>query len=334
VSAPAGHPTSFTFVSANDGWVLDEPYCAPLATCTSALWTTHDAGRSWRSSPLPSSMASNQSRSLVRFANLNDGYVFGPALWSTHDGGVTWSAASIPRVRTTDDSAPHVDQLEISGRVATATVQTGDGDARYAVITSPTDHDAWNVAFRIPTSSAAPVDDSHLSVHGANAFVVVNARLVAGNARFVGGTWRTWTTPCDKLGGPAVVTTSSANGVVVLCVDGVYFGTPGVSLYVSTDAGATFTPTPTAPPGTAGSCLTSPTPSTMMFFGSTGWVATFDGGKSWQRIDLPGTTGSCVDIGFTTTTQGMAVVGLGEESTAHVVVTRDGGHTWSTVPIG
>lgn len=332
---PVSNPTSFSFVSANDGWVLDQAPCLRGRLCELALWATHDGGRSWDSIKPPAVILLESDFYRVRFATLSDGYLFGPSLWSTHDGGISWASVPFPHVGPNGAAAPRIEQLEISGGIATATVSTGDPEARYDVMTSPVDHDEWTARFRIPSPSAAPVSNTELAVHGANVFVVVNARTVAGNARFVGGRWQTWVTPCFGFGGAATVAASSSNDVVMLCVDGTYFGTPRVAIYASSDAGTTFTPTAVPPPATGGGCLASPTTASVIFFATTGasssFVTTFDGGKTWQHVPTASPMASCVEMGFTTPTQGLAV--MTDERGSHVEITRDGGRTWSSLPL-
>jgi len=65
--------------------------------------------------------------------------------------------------------------------------------------------------------------------------------------------------------------------------------------------------------------------STIVVAGDGGLVATFDGGTTWSTVAQ--VTG-VADFGFTTPTQGVAVV-PGQSPT--LVTTHDGGHTWTTV---
>jgi photosystem II stability/assembly factor-like uncharacterized protein len=82
-----------------------------------------------------------------------------------------------------------------------------------------------------------------------------------------------------------------------------------------------------------GECVATPSPSTIVVGGrgvaGGPWrlVATFDGGSSWQAVwSSEGTkTAGCYEIGFTTPTQGVAIIG-GQDPA--LLMTRDGGHSW------
>jgi hypothetical protein len=110
------------------GWALGTTPCHQDSVCLSLSKTTN-AGRTWAASPLPQSLlhladrkvdgtpsieldspdADGQLSMNVRFANANDGWIYGsldtppkvsdeptgafePILWSTHDGGLVWKS--------------------------------------------------------------------------------------------------------------------------------------------------------------------------------------------------------------------------------------------------
>jgi hypothetical protein len=80
-------------------------------------------------------------------------------------------------------------------------------------------------------------------------------------------------------------------------------------------------------PSAASTSSTKPTSASASMAGTAGLSASFDGGHTWQTVYTarPGTT--CTYLGFTTLTQGVAI-----ESTAtgsELLMTRDGGHTWT-----
>ncbi|HWD08041.1 MAG TPA: YCF48-related protein, partial [Actinomycetota bacterium] len=124
---PAGFQAeSVTFVSANEGWVLG----GACATCTAAILHTADGGKTWAPVPAPAVPlaqapdASNGGVSAIRFANANDGWLFGPELWSTHDGGASWSRPGAPGLSS---QYAYVDDLEAANGLASAAVLT-DGN--------------------------------------------------------------------------------------------------------------------------------------------------------------------------------------------------------------
>ena len=108
VTAPAGGPvpsgfaaTSVTFVSPEEALVLGTAPCAK-APCTSIVRTL-DRGVSWRGLPAPVVPLGDEQADTtgpavwgIRFANADDGFVFGNGLWETSDGGDQWSSAASP----------------------------------------------------------------------------------------------------------------------------------------------------------------------------------------------------------------------------------------------
>ena len=95
---PPAHfqPTSVTFVGNGTGGVIGAvigqagPPCAS-ADCTSLARTT-DYGQTWSgvSAPFAPGPASPAGVSQLRFANLSDGWAYGPALYETSRGGWPW----------------------------------------------------------------------------------------------------------------------------------------------------------------------------------------------------------------------------------------------------
>jgi photosystem II stability/assembly factor-like uncharacterized protein len=71
--------------------------------------------------------------------------------------------------------------------------------------------------------------------------------------------------------------------------------------------------------------------STIAIAGSSTIAATSDGGKTWRTAfqSTPGCT--FADLGFTTSTQGVAIVANQGGGGAILVMTRDGGASWQWV---
>ena len=61
-------------------------------------------------------------------------------------------------------------------------------------------------------------------------------------------------------------------------------------------------------------------------------MATFDGGRTWSTVYRAGTVGGSGFrfVGFTSTDQGVAITGTAGEGSV-MVMTHDGGHSWSVV---
>jgi photosystem II stability/assembly factor-like uncharacterized protein len=64
-----------------------------------------------------------------------------------------------------------------------------------------------------------------------------------------------------------------------------------------------------------------------------GLDASFDGGHTWQSVYRNGGVTAWSYLGFTTTTQGVAI-GSGPSGQSVMVMTRDGGHHWAPVSFG
>ncbi|MGC8512470.1 MAG: hypothetical protein ACP5P1_05430, partial [Acidimicrobiales bacterium] len=94
-SVPAGFsPVSFSAVSVNQWWILGWAPCGSYS-CPTVL-STADAGTSIVALPAPGGRYARKvgtypSVSQIRFANPEDGWVFGRDLYATHDGGEHWT---------------------------------------------------------------------------------------------------------------------------------------------------------------------------------------------------------------------------------------------------
>jgi photosystem II stability/assembly factor-like uncharacterized protein len=103
-------------------------------------------------------------------------------------------------------------------------------------------------------------------------------------------------------------------------------------LYASTDGGDSFSLVGPLPHNTSSGPIAVP-PGTTTVVGATGSgiIATFDGGRSWQTVS---TTAGLSYVGFTTSTQGVAISEQAASSSVpntSMLMTRDGGRTW--VPV-
>jgi len=86
-----------TFVDTSHGWLIGSQ-CDNQGTCTLTVQSSRDGGKTWQIGPAPNtgiawngdSTPSHNVRN-IRFANLKDGWAFGPGLFATHDGGKTWT---------------------------------------------------------------------------------------------------------------------------------------------------------------------------------------------------------------------------------------------------
>jgi hypothetical protein len=323
-------PLSVTFVSLHTGWVLGTAPCG-LTNCEELL-RTRDGGQTWvglRRPPMPVADSSDVQQRHVRFANLNDGWIYGPDLWVTHDGGATWKQPSVEGLsRDTPVTALETDGEVVHAVFISATTQV-------TIITSPVNRDAWHAAPVTIPIGAGPVPAAQLVVQGKGGWIIENDRTVVGGARVENGEWVAWQPPCLDKGGPAVLTASTPTDVVVVCHEGVWTG-PDITenVFVSNDGGTTFHEIGAPMAGDwEVDGVASPGPDTIVVAGiangSRVLEATFDRGHSWTAVRSEPAGGSWSDIGFTGPTQGIAIVHL--EDGGELLMTTDGGHTWNPI---
>jgi photosystem II stability/assembly factor-like uncharacterized protein len=346
---PGLQPLSVTFVSAHTGWVLGVYPCSG-GRCI-AIAQTRDGGVSWASSPAPritltSGDANLAASASIRFANLSDGWIVVPTatgngccgtqLWSTHDGGQSWSpVTSLP------GASAGIGSLEISHGVAHAIT----GGPPFHIYEAPVAGDTWTASPLTLPVGGGPVPETLVVLQGSSGWILDLDRTIIGGARLAaGGQWESWSPPCVKDNGPAVLAAASASQLAAVCHEGLWGppagkqsssgSPPFYELYLSTDGGATFKPAGVIPDANGGLVAASPAGvGTTVVTGGAGVLsATFDGGKSWQTVGS-GMSGTASFVGFTTATQGVAVFtgqqGGVESST--LLMTRDGGHSWSPV---
>jgi hypothetical protein len=92
-------PWSFTAVSTTHWWVLGGIPCGSRE-CP-AIETTVDGGATFSRLPAPGGpfgpgLNTPPAAGNIRFADPEDGWVFGPRLYATHDGGRHWDAVPMP----------------------------------------------------------------------------------------------------------------------------------------------------------------------------------------------------------------------------------------------
>ena len=327
-------PRSATFVSADNGWVLGSVPCGG-ARCP-AIIRTVDGGATWSSIDAPkttlsggvlgSVQAGGSGISSLRFADLLNGWAFGPELWATHDGGASWARLTISGL----PAEATVTALETSAGTVHAVLYDAAQDFRIG--SSRVGADDWRVAtVRVPVG-AGPVPQIELRLSGSSGWILENDRVVSGGATLDAGVWRTWQPACLDVVGPAVLAASSASDLVAVCDVGLWASPKGEQLFTSTDGGATFASTGTRPPVTA-SAVASPDRATIVIAGSdtngAALVASLDGGRTWSKVWSAAAV-SFTDLGFTTPTQGI-VVTTDESGAGKLLMTHDGGRTWTPV---
>jgi photosystem II stability/assembly factor-like uncharacterized protein len=314
---------SFTFVSANDGWVLGTTKTCAHAPCTSVLRTTN-GGRSWVGIPAPkfklASFESTPGLQRLRFADASDGFAFGSQLWVTHNGGSSWY-----RVSQVPGS---IGDLEASDGVVYAASQQGSKVSIYA---SPAGTDSWHRVSGLPQVSGF-ASLGTITLHGKAAWIILGTRLYSTQN---GTTWTRESVRCPALLGISSVAAFSTRQVTLLCTGNPGAGQTEKILYVSGDGGTHFTKVGPAPLGGDSGLVAEPTPSHLFVAtasGATIIYASTNAGRSWHNgLFLPDGGLGWSDFGFTTASQGEGVEGRPALGPSVLWITRDGGTHWSKV---
>lgn len=324
-------PASVTFVSPSTGWVLGNAPCG-APPCTS-LVRTGDGGKTWIGIPAPRvEMQPNEGVRAVRFADLRNGWAFGPELWTTHDGGTHWARTTLPGFPS---DAAVFDLQAANGVARAAIVDQATGQIR--LMTTGVGTDEWKPSTTSVPLGAGPVPHGQLVLHGASGWMVEVDRVVVGGARLRAGDWVLWAPPCKDAGGPMTVAAASATDLVAVCDEGIWTGPPEVSRsYFSTDGGTTFTVAGGAlPPGCCPDVASASAGTAVVGAraadGSAVLLATADRGASWSTVYRGAKDYAWDDLGFTTESQGVAVSRSSDGKAAVLLMTFDGGRVWTAV---
>ena len=268
----------------------------------------------------------------LRFADTLNGWAFGPDLWATHDGGATWRRVSLPGL----SADGQVMTLETAAGAVHAVYFDGSGAGRLTIATSPAGTDAWAVSPTTVELGAGPVPHPQLVLHGSAGWLVEVDRVVIAGARLVAGAWEPWQPPCATVAGPATLAAASMSELVVACDEGLWSTPTGVHVYSSSDGGATFAPAAAKVPVFSIEGVAAPAPGIALVAGSlsgvgSAIVGSFDGGASWTAVHVIQGAGS-LDLSFNAPEEGVAISTSGD-GRSELLMTRDGGRTWSKVPI-
>ncbi len=363
------NPLSVSFVSGLLGWSLGWVPCGTSGACV-ALRRTLNGGRTWSVEPVPASLAvlvdrrrygrplllvaGPQSWLNIRFANSEDGWIFGglpnggPLLWSTHNGGFTWQRQPARGL------SPDNPIIDVEASRSTVYLMAINEAERVVVESSPIDKDDWHLdqTTLLPLPAGGGEPSGSFVFRGGHGWLVEgNDRGVTGSAELEGSTrWVAWESPCRSVGNSyAVPAASNASDLAVICVMGGFASPlspsapPGASLgsswlYFSNNVGASFYHGPELIPihDSFGPVLAYPEPGTIVMQragpGGNALIVSFNFGKSWQvawHVALPRYFSNLV---FVTATDGFALVVSGPSAAGSILIsTRDGGRRWTEV---
>lgn len=331
-------PASVTFVSAAMGYVLGVAPC-PGSPCTAVRHTT-DGGRTWTAtaaapaaalSPLTKSDEVGGVRS-IRFATTQDGWIFGPALYATHDGARTWHPVSLAgAVSSLEAAAGRVYAIVIACPGGAASC--GSGSAALWQATTRTDD--WHKVMDLGTASSA-AGASTLVLHGTSGWAVLPAGSADGPRLWSsqgGKAWTQATDPCkhDQFSLGQVAATDSS--VFLLCFGSGFTGNEEKQLLVSADGGRTSRAAGTPPSSGTVAMLAAANSATLVmaaWSGASNLERSTNGGQAWtMAASFPDGGQGFVDLGFTTTRQGIVIHGYPGRDVDDLLVTRDGGASWA-----
>ncbi len=347
VPPPHFRPTSVTFVGNGAGGVVGAvigqagPPCA-TADCTS-LAGTSNYGQSWYgvSAPIAPGPAGDAGVSQLRFANMKDGWAFGPALYETTGGGWPWQQVNTANQRVIDLEASGQDALAIFATCAgTGAYYASDCSsfALYQGSAGSTTFTPVAVPAGYQHMSTAPPSTAELVIAGGTGYLLTpSGAVLSGPA--TGGTWTlAGQAPCA----PTVTASAGTPDGALLAADSQQLlltcpPKPGVAngqvaLYTS-ETGASWPLVASVPVSGEPTSLTLAVSGQAVLATTTGLYYSPDGGKSWGSAAFAGTapSGGFSYVGMTNQLQGVAVpadANLGE-----VYVTGDGGASWTPSPI-
>jgi photosystem II stability/assembly factor-like uncharacterized protein len=335
---PGFEVDSASFVSARLGFVLGARHCS-LLPCKARVESTTSGGRTWKKAlPAPKvklvptySAAPKSAVSSVLFANVSDGWLYGPGLWATTDSGLKWRRISLHG---------EVVALAASDGVAFAAVQSPTASFLTAKLyESKVGSARWTLVRKVEPENA-------ITVSGHSVWVGI-----AGAESGVSGMWRStdsgkhWTKLPFSCPAPDVsaspLAAASPSKVAIACSDQSY-PLPGSStkeVYTSANGGRTFhlagkPPEPgnvlmlAMPPGEPKVITLEATSGATFLYRST------DGGKKWTEKEFFDAGLEIRDLAYVTAGAGYGVHFNGGPALAYglgLLKTLNGGASWKTV---
>jgi photosystem II stability/assembly factor-like uncharacterized protein len=357
-------PISFSFASAQDGWVVGVAPCPEKLSCLSLRETTSH-GRSWLQRSLPSVLIAQANRNTngtalerdsevkIHFANKDDGWIFGllrngPIFWSTHDGGRKWRRLSTALM------GPYGSIYDIESTRQTAYLIAQNKAYRVSLESSPVGRDDWRAVhtpiLNLPAGGAEP--GGSIVLKGTAGWLIVgNDRGVSGSARLsANGSWVKWTPPCYSVGNSYVTPVAlTTRNLMVVCQMGGFasplskMAPPGAKLqsnwlYFSNNGGRTFTHGAELRPNPQFDDLQAVPARKVIVLGriledksnnTQQLVRSTDDGQHWTVVYQGGWV---ISLAFQSAQQGVALV-QPTNGTNSMIMTFDGGRHWAPVAL-
>jgi len=332
---------SVSFVSDDDGWVLGAATCS-TGWCTVLLHTT-DRGGHWKTvAALPGPF--NESRAdgvnELRFADVRNGFAFGPGLWVTHDGAEHWNEVhlrgGVLALATTDRAAYVL--------VAPCWPFTRPCTTPATLYRSRVGSNTWRRVLNV-----ASVQGGQLALHGSAVYFLAETARWYLLASPNGTTFTRFGDPCRAArsgvgNSPTSIAVSPAGRLAVVC-SGAYVagGSEVKQVYVSANGDKTYREVGEPPSeGDAGGELVAPGDTTLLMtaLSGAGFVFRTTGTDRTWTTPLSSDDGGAgfYDLGFSDATDGAVIhapAQIAETITANppahlgtLYLTNDGGRSW------
>jgi len=273
----------------------------------------------------------------LRFGDHLDGWAFGPGLWSTHDGGEHWAAQDLSGTVTDLASADGVTYAVVTN------CPSGSCEQGATLYRTDATTDDWQVV----DGASLPAEGGQIELHARSAWFVGPSTVDGGGATFLastdGATWIQHDDPCladdALLAGVAPV---DSTRLFLLCVNDPGAGSQGKSVRLSDDGGATSTAQGSPDRGGIASEIAAADADSLAVAAQSGASFIYrsgDGGRSWATVEDRADGGAGFhDLDLTTPTEGVVIYGEADitatpPSTSRLLMTHDGGTTWTPITL-
>ena len=317
---------SVTNVSTAVGYALTS--ASGCSSCALIVKTT-DAGATW--SPLaaapapldPSAGTSSKTKGVwgLRFADQDNGWLFGSVLYSTHDGGATWSPVAI--------DGRYVRALEVYQGVVYAAVASCDAKTcrKAELLAASVGADDWKATLALPTTSLSDVPSLSFGQGGGGILRVGDTTWLTD-----GKGWTKVSAPQCPGGPSAAAAAVSGRAVFVFCVTSDSEVT-SVSVWRSENSGRSWSQIGDPATLKAGTVtVTAATPTTLAIATDTSALEmSHDGGKSWTG---PESVAPITGWRYLGARSADLITAVAAHTQPGIWSSSDGGHTWAAIPIG
>jgi hypothetical protein len=345
-------PLAASFVSPSAGYLLGITLsdCAAVTSSKVVLRRTADGGLHWTALPAPPApwggVAPDGTGHIpaagvtsVLFADVSDGWAYGPGLWATHDGGATWHQVA------TDGRAVQgiaVQDMAGAGGQVLASLDSCDpadagctGPQSWLVESSPAGRDAWRpvpgagvggMAAGPVLAAQGGVGYAALPVGQYDAAVPMASGPADGSAP-----WVSRPLPC-RPGAIALTAVTSTRLLLACALLGAHPAT--TYLYASSDAGRHWQRFAELGLYDGASTIEQAPDGTVLVAGIyDGVELSRDGGRTWTRPAAVDGSDSVQGGGFITADLFTGGDGYVIRLLGPLWVTRDAGRTWVQVTI-